>query len=75
MTAAQLFDAARRTDPEIVTALARGEFAPLVAWLRGNVHETGCFHESGDALLTAATGRPLDVAVFKRHLETRYLGG
>jgi carboxypeptidase Taq len=24
-------------------------------------------------LLTQATGRPLDPAVFKRHLETRYL--
>ncbi|WP_085556313.1 carboxypeptidase M32 [Azospirillum agricola] len=74
MTAAQLFDAARRADPEIVPALARGEFAPLAAWLRVNVHETGCLHASGDELLTAATGRPLDASVFKRHLETRYLG-
>ncbi|MBP2226993.1 carboxypeptidase Taq [Azospirillum agricola] len=74
MTAAQLFDAARRSDPGIVPALARGEFAPLAAWLRVNVHETGCLHASGDDLLTAATGRPLDASVFKRHLETRYLG-
>ncbi len=73
MTAAQLFDAARNADPEIVPALSRGEFAPLVAWLRLNVHETGCFHASGDELLTAATGRPLDSSVFKRHLEQRYL--
>ncbi|AWU93781.1 carboxypeptidase M32 [Azospirillum ramasamyi] len=73
MTAAQLFDAARNADPEIVPALSRGEFAPLVAWLRVNVHETGCFHASGDELLTAATGRPLDSSVFKRHLEQRYL--
>ncbi|PWC37589.1 carboxypeptidase M32 [Azospirillum sp. TSO35-2] len=73
MTAAQLFEAARAADPEIVPSLSRGEFAPLVAWLRVNVHETGCFHASGDALLTAATGRPLDATVFKRHLERRYL--
>ncbi len=73
MTAAQLFDAARTADPEIVPALSRGEFAPLVAWLRVNVHETGCLHASGDELLTAATGRPLDSSVFKRHLEQRYL--
>ncbi|CAO3406834.1 carboxypeptidase M32 [Azospirillum largimobile] len=73
MTAAQLFDAARTADPEIVPALSRGEFAPLVAWLRVNVHETGCFHASGDDLQTAATGRPLDASVFKRHLERRYL--
>lgn len=74
MTAAQLFDAARTADPAIVPALSRGEFAPLVAWLRTNVHETGCLHASGDDLLTAATGRALDASVFKRHLETRYLG-
>ncbi|MFP5515871.1 MAG: carboxypeptidase M32 [Alphaproteobacteria bacterium] len=73
MTAAQLFDAARTADPGIVPALSRGEFAPLVAWLRVNVHETGCFNASGDELLTAATGRPLDASVFKRHLEQRYL--
>ncbi|MBP2303943.1 carboxypeptidase M32 [Azospirillum melinis] len=73
MTAAQLFDAARTADPEIVPALSRGEFAPLVNWLRVNVHETGCFYASGDDLLTAATGRPLDASVFKRHLERRYL--
>ncbi|MBK1841552.1 carboxypeptidase M32 [Azospirillum sp. YIM B02556] len=73
MTAAQLFDAARTADPEIVPALSRGEFAPLVNWLRVNVHQTGCFHASGDELLTAATGRPLDASVFKRHLERRYL--
>ncbi|KAA0587562.1 carboxypeptidase Taq [Azospirillum lipoferum] len=73
MTAAQLFDSARSADPEIVPALSRGEFAPLVNWLRVNVHETGCFHASGDELLRAATGRPLDASVFKRHLERRYL--
>lgn len=73
MTAAQLFDAARTAVPEIPVALGRGDFAPLVGWLRRNVHDTGCFHPSADALLTAATGRPIDVGLFKRHLETRYL--
>ena len=74
MTAAQLFDAATRADASIKPALARGDLGPLVAWLRANVHGKGCLYASGDELLTAATGRPLDVAVFKRHLETRYLG-
>lgn len=74
MTAAQLFEAATKADPSIRPALGQGDFAPLLAWLRTNVHGSGCYHASGDALLTAATGRPLDVGVFKRHLETRYLG-
>lgn len=74
MSAAQLFDAARRDDPTVETALAEGSFAPLVDWLREKVHGRGCLHPSADALLAEATGRPLDPAVFKAHLERRYLG-
>ena len=72
MTAAQLFDAARRAKPEIPEAIGKGDFAPLLTWLRENVHGHGS-RLSNRELLTRATGRPLDPAVFKRHLETRYL--
>ncbi|UKJ72346.1 carboxypeptidase M32 [Azospirillum brasilense] len=73
MTAAQLFEAAAKADPDIRPALARGDLGPLVAWLGANVHRKGCLYASGDDLLTAATGHPLDAAVFRRHLESRYL--
>jgi carboxypeptidase Taq len=72
MTAAQLFDAACRARPEIPNAIGQGDFTPLLAWLRTHVHGHGSRLSSGE-LLTRATGRPLDPAVFKRHLETRYL--
>jgi carboxypeptidase Taq len=72
MTAAQLFDAARKADPSIPQAIGRGDFGPLLAWLRPNVHGKGS-SLSTQAILTGATGRPLDAAVFKRHLKTRYL--
>jgi carboxypeptidase Taq len=72
MTAAQLFDAARRAKPEIPDAIGKGDFTPLLGWLRGNVHGQGS-RLSTRELLTRATGRPLDPAVFKRHLEQRYL--
>ncbi|RXF73889.1 carboxypeptidase M32 [Hansschlegelia zhihuaiae] len=72
MTAAQLFDAAKRADPDILPAIGRGDFAPLVAWLRANVHGQGCLYETDD-LLTRATGRALDAGVFKAHLKRRYL--
>ncbi|WP_448189094.1 carboxypeptidase M32 [Azospirillum sp. sgz301742] len=74
MTAAQLFEAACAAEPDVKPGLARGDFAPLVGWLRTNVHAKGCKPASGDELLTEATGRPLDAGVFKRHLERRYLG-
>ncbi|OYW31674.1 MAG: carboxypeptidase M32, partial [Azorhizobium sp. 12-66-6] len=72
MTAAQVFDAARRTDPQIPGAIAHGDFKPLVNWLRVNIHSQGSLQET-DALLTQATGRPLDATVFKDHLRRRYL--
>ncbi|MBL8832425.1 MAG: carboxypeptidase M32, partial [Rhodospirillales bacterium] len=72
MTAAQLFDAAKRADASILPAISRGDFAPLMAWLRANVHGLGSLVSTRE-LLTRATGRPLDAAVFKAHLKARYL--
>jgi len=72
MTAAQLFDAACRTVPDIKPALARGDFRPLKAWLNENIHAWGSYH-STEELIAHATGRPLDDAVYREHLRTRYL--
>jgi carboxypeptidase Taq len=72
MTAAQLFDAARRADPDIVPGMRRGDFGPLRAWLRAQVHSRASLLGTAE-LLTAATGRPLDPQIYKRHLESRYL--
>jgi carboxypeptidase Taq len=73
MNAAQLFDAATRADGAIRPGIGRGDFAPLLSWLRANVHgQASCL--SIDDLMTQATGRPLDVDVFRAHLEARYLG-
>ena len=72
MTAAQLFDATSRAVPELPSAIRRGDFAPLLGWLRREVHGRASLLETDD-LLTAATSRPLDPAVFKAHLERRYI--
>ena len=72
MTAAQLFDAAKRADPRILPCIARGDFAPLLAWLRANVHGKGS-RSSTSEIIAQATGRPLDAETYERHLETRYL--
>jgi carboxypeptidase Taq len=72
ITAAQMFDAARSAEPDIEPGIGRGDFAPLFAWLRANVHGLGA-SLSTKALVEQATGRPLDTAVFKAHLEARYL--
>ena len=72
MTAAQLFDTAKRQVPGLLDGIAAGEFAPLVAWLRANVHEKGSLLGT-DELLVEVTGRPLDAAIFQAHLRARYL--
>ncbi len=72
MTAAQLFDAAKRAVPAIPGAIARGDFAPLLAWLRANVHSLGSRYSARD-ILARATGQPLDAAIFEGHLRARYL--
>jgi carboxypeptidase Taq len=72
LAAAQLFAAARRADPGLLEAIGKGDFAPLLAWLRVRVHGQGSLADT-DAILSQATGSPLGTAAFKAHLETRYL--
>ncbi|MDP6689918.1 MAG: carboxypeptidase M32 [Alphaproteobacteria bacterium] len=74
MAAAQLFQTAEQALPDLPADLARGDFSRLMAWLRETVHSQGRLHGSADDLLTAVTGVPLDGAIFRSHLEKRYLG-
>jgi len=71
MAAAQLFAAAQETHPDIPDAISTGDFAPLVGWMRENLH-TRASSGSTDQLLQAATGKPLGTDAFKAHLEARY---
>ncbi|TVR95618.1 MAG: carboxypeptidase M32 [Rhodospirillales bacterium] len=73
MTAAQLFQAATKASPDIPAGIARGDFRPLLAWLRSHVHSQGSRLNPRE-LLIAATGSPLDPVYFERHLQRRYLG-
>ncbi|WP_137125765.1 carboxypeptidase M32 [Roseomonas sp. HF4] len=72
MAAAQLMKAARMAEPGLDDALAEGDMAPLLGWLRRNVHGKGSLLGFQD-LLRAATGKPLDPADFTEHLTRRYL--
>jgi carboxypeptidase Taq len=72
MTAAQLFDAATTQNAGIRPGIAKGDFQPLLTWLRSHVHARASSVPAAE-ILTDATGRTLDVGVFQRHLTTRYL--
>lgn len=73
LMAAQLFAAARMAAPQLPECLAVGDFTPLIGWLRQAVHGHGA-RLPWDEILQRATGRGLDVDLFRRHLEVRYLG-
>ncbi len=72
MAAAQLMAAARRDLAGLDAALERGDLSPLLDWLRTKVHGQGSLLEF-NALLSHATGKPLDPADFQAHLTARYL--
>ena len=72
MAAAQLFAAARETEADVVPGLRRGDFLPLITWLRATVHNNGSLL-STDEVLEKATGRALDPATYEAHLRARYL--
>ena len=72
LMAAQLAEAMRATVPDLDREIERGNFGPLVGWLRENVHSRGCLDASSDGLVKQATGRPLDTGAFLRHVEERY---
>jgi carboxypeptidase Taq len=73
LLAAQLAQALRAAVPDLDARIEQGEMAPLLAWLRANVHGLG--RRFGWRELTLrATGRPLQVEPFLAHLRKRYLG-
>ena len=73
MTAAQLFDAACAGAPRRSRRRSSRATSPrCTAGCKANVHSLGSSLSTPE-LVTHATGRPLDVGVFKRHLERRYL--
>jgi len=70
LLAAQLYEAAERDLGNLDDRHAAGEFAPLLGWLRTNVHHHGR-RFSGRQLCERATGSPLSADALMRHLERK----
>ena len=68
--AAQIYRAASAS-ADLDAAAERGDFEPLVGWLRANVHQRGQLLDAG-GLIVEATGAELDAAPFLDHLQRRY---
>jgi carboxypeptidase Taq len=73
MTAAQLVAAARSGDPDTWPALERGDFGPLLRFMRPAIHARGSLLDRAD-LIEAASGEELSGVPHHQHLVARYLG-
>jgi carboxypeptidase Taq len=70
LIAAQLFEAAKREMPGLEQDFARGNFAPLLSWLRSNVHRHGKRYPARE-LVKKATGFGLTTAPLLAHLREK----
>jgi carboxypeptidase Taq len=68
--AAQLMQTLRREDPALDEALAAGDPAPLLAFLRDRVHRLGSLFSTSD-VVERATGAPLSVEPLVAHLTAK----
>lgn len=71
MTGVQLWNAAHAALPDLDDHLRAGSFAPLLGWLRENVHVLGS-RLLPDDLLRRVTGAPLDAEPYLTYLEDKY---
>ena len=70
LNAAQLFQTAKK-QRKIAAALEKADYAPLLTWLRTNVHSHGGALTPQE-IMKSATGRPTEAKGYLRHLRERY---
>jgi carboxypeptidase Taq len=68
--AAQFFEQARKDIPGLEEEFSRGDFAPLLNWLRHNIHRHGKRYRAGE-LVKRVTGRELSAEPLLRHLRSK----
>jgi len=68
--AAQLWEAIGKAIPDVEAEIARGEFAPLLGWLRVHVHAHGRRYPASE-LCERLTGAALGHAPLLRHLRSK----
>jgi carboxypeptidase Taq len=68
--AAQFFEQARQDLGDLDAMFARGEFAPLLDWLRKNIHRHGKRYTAAQ-LVKKVTGKELTADALMRHLSKK----
>ncbi|MFA5811557.1 MAG: carboxypeptidase M32, partial [bacterium] len=71
LNAAQLLHALKRDVHGAEAHIAKGEFAPILGWLRKNVHQHGRRYKPAE-LIQRATGKPPSAQYFLDYLKEKY---
>ncbi len=71
MYGAQFFAQARKDLGDLDAMFAKGEFAPLLDWLRKNIHSRGQ-HLQASKLVETITGQPLSHKPLMTHLKNKF---
>ena len=71
--AAQFFRQVRQDIPDLEAGIARGDFAPLLEWLREKIHSQGMRFRAGE-LVERVTGEPLTHRHLIEYLTEKYAG-
>lgn len=70
--AAQLFHTFEKKHPDWEKQISKGDFIPLRAWLKENVHALGKTYET-EPMVRKITGGPLSEKAYCRYLKNKYL--
>jgi carboxypeptidase Taq len=71
LVAAQIWEKGNRDIPGLTGQFEKGEFHPLLDWLRQNIHRHGAKYEPQD-LIMKVTGSKIDPNPYIRYLTTKY---
>jgi carboxypeptidase Taq len=72
MMAAQLWYSVLEEIPDLEQGFGRGDFQPLLTWLREKIHRHGRRYDT-DEIVLHSTGQPLGPEALLRYLKERYL--
>lgn len=70
--ASQIADTIKKKDKDFVKHIQSGDFKKIISFLKANIHSKGCLMSS-EELVKSVVGKDLDVEVYKKYLEDKFL--
>lgn len=68
---AQLFERVRQSEPDLDAQIERGEFNPLLTWLRDHVYRYGSQFTPSE-IIERSTGQALSIEPYRKYLQSKF---